>query len=139
MMLSTSAGLRPDCGAERLAKSDARVRYPEKSESMRKPLLLFALAVCLTSCTPNQNPVYRAREARQYPDPTLGTENGESQWYKTQILAAPSQLGSAGAPVDGAPAKLPVTRVPAHRSVPGAASPASQGAGAVTGSNKTGL
>ena len=82
---------------------------------MQKPLLLCFVLVSLTGCTPDQNKPYREREARAYPDPTLGTDNKESQWYKTQILASPSAAGSAGAPVSNLPAKPAATPVHSHK------------------------
>jgi hypothetical protein len=100
---------------------------------MQKTLLLCVILASLKSCTPSQNPVYRAREDRPYPDPTLGTDNRESQWYKTQILASPSTAGPAGAPAANLPAQLPAKPVPAHRASP-AVSP-----GAQTPAGKSGL
>ncbi len=102
---------------------------------MRKTLLLCAIAACLTGCTPSANPVYRAREARPFPDPTEGTDNHESQWYKTQILAAPSAAGSAGAPVSTLPAKAAKTPVQLH----GSPTAAPQGAGVMTGTGNPGI
>lgn len=92
---------------------------------MQKTLLLCVVLASLTGCTPSQNPVYRAREARPFPDPTLGTDNRESQWYKTQILAAPSTAGAPMAPASNLPAKLPASPVPTHRPSP-AVSPGAQ-------------
>ena len=86
---------------------------------MRKTLLLTSLAVCLTGCAPKGNPEYRAREERPYPDPTLGTTNHESSWYRTQMLASPSAPTAPSALPDakrssGSIPKLSVSGKPAE-------------------------
>lgn len=62
---------------------------------MRKTILLFSLTLCLSGCAPTGNVEYRDRELRPFPDPTLGTDNNESETYKTQILKAPPDLTPA--------------------------------------------
>jgi hypothetical protein len=58
---------------------------------MRKTILLFSLILCLTGCAPSGS-MERARELRPFPDPALGTDNQESETYKTQLLLAPVDL-----------------------------------------------
>jgi hypothetical protein len=79
--------------------------------SLSRCLALCCLALGLSGCaTAKHDPEIRARDDRPYPNPTLGTANAESQWYKTQTIAPPSPAGAA--PVSNAPAKLPKKTVP---------------------------
>ena len=57
---------------------------------MRKTYFLpVLLALCLTGCAVEKDEFVRQRSARQFPDPTQGTNNIESQEYKKQIIAPP--------------------------------------------------
>jgi hypothetical protein len=87
---------------------------------MRKTtLLLCTLTLCLCACAPREDSA-RLREVRPFPDPTLGTDNPESQWYKTQILASPS------APPDDATAPARPSGTPAAPKTPRTTAPAAQ-------------
>ncbi len=85
---------------------------------MRKPnLLLCSLALLLTGCASSHDRSIRAREERPFPNPTLGTDNPESQWYKTQILASPSAPSTTGAgAVGSSTTAVPGTNKPARLS-----------------------
>ncbi len=93
--------------------------------AMRKKILLICiLSFGVTGCVPQQDERLRSREDRESPDPTLGTENPESQWYKTQILASPSAPDAltaakpAAIPATNAPAKLGKVPVPTRPASP---------------------
>jgi hypothetical protein len=91
---------------------------------MRKSMILLcSLAFGLSGCAPATHDAdARSREQRPYPDATLGTENAESQWYRTQTIAPPSPAGAAGSATGGsaadAPARLSKTPVPVRAAKP---------------------
>ena len=92
---------------------------------MRKSITIVSfLAISLSGCAPTEDPRYRAREARPYPNPTQGTDNSESQWYRTQTIASPSapsaptSMTAAQAPATNAPARVPKTPVPSKPVTP---------------------
>jgi hypothetical protein len=75
---------------------------------MRKLLLLCCCAALLAGCAPTGDPMLRARDERNYPDPALGPKNSESETYSAQQLASPPSTPAAQVP--SAPvAKPPVT------------------------------
>jgi hypothetical protein len=78
---------------------------------MRKTILLFSLTLCLSGCAPTGNLEYRDREVRAFPDPTLGTDNNESETYKTQILKAPPEAAPPPAPAPQVPAISPTPKL----------------------------
>lgn len=103
---------------------------------MRKFTLLCSTAILLAGCAPSGDPSLRAREQRPYPDPTRGTENHESQQYKTQILATPSPAGS-GAPATSSTTS-PATNPPA-KSVKTPAPTSAPAAGTSIGNPSAGM
>lgn len=73
--------------------------------ALRKLLLLCPLTFLLSGCAPSGDPVFRARDERNYPDPALGIKNSESETYSTQIMASPP--ASPAASVQSAPVAHP--------------------------------
>ena len=102
---------------------------------MRKALLFCSCAVFLSACAPSGDRGLRSRESRRYPDATQGTDNVESQWYKTQIVASPSASGASATAPAG---KAPGTNLPA-RSLKTPATATSPVPGASVGSPPAGI